>query len=215
MILYWSTVYFAYGLSKLLFGLRVSGCENVPRTGGFILASNHTSLLDPILLGCSSRRMVSFMAKDSLFRNPIFSAYLHRLNAFPLKRESADRGALKEALRRLAQGHGLVIFPSGTRAPAEGIAESTPVHGGIGFIAAKSGAPVVPVYIHGSDRALSCGSRRLAPARITMDIARPISYSAEESYEAFARRTLEAVRRIAQIRCAPRTGLGRVAKISR
>jgi 1-acyl-sn-glycerol-3-phosphate acyltransferase len=134
----------------------MEGREHIPRKGGFILASNHASYLDPIILGISFPRRMSFMARDSLFRSRFFGWYLRRLNTFPVKRESADIRSLREALRQLKKGCPLVIFPEGTRKGKHG---DKKILGGVGFIVAKARVPVVPVKILGSEQVLPPGAK--------------------------------------------------------
>jgi len=96
---------------KILFRLQAKGIEHIPKKGGFILASNHVSYLDPIVLGAISPRKLNFMAKEELFCHPLISWFLSRVGAFPVKRDSADLSALKYALRRLREGKALILFP--------------------------------------------------------------------------------------------------------
>jgi 1-acyl-sn-glycerol-3-phosphate acyltransferase len=149
-----------------LFRLRVHHSKIIPKKGGFILASNHVSFLDPIILGVASRRKLSYMARDTLFRNCLFAWLLYRIETFPLKRSSADLSALKEALSRLRAGKGLVLFPEGRRRDQQG-QYGEPL-AGVGFLAAKSGMPVIPAFIKGTDRAMPRGSWFIRPYQISV-----------------------------------------------
>ena len=102
-------------LYKLLFRLQVSGQAHIPKQGGFILASNHASYLDPPALAAACPRIVSFLAKEGLFRNVFFGRFISSLNAFPIKTHSADFGALRLAIKELKAGKVLTIFPEGGR----------------------------------------------------------------------------------------------------
>lgn len=133
--------------------IRVSGTENIPREGAFILAPNHVSYLDPPVVGAPIRRIrrVSFMAKAELFRIPFLGWLIHTW-AFPVQRGAADRAAIRTAIRVLEQGSGLVMFPEGGRAPNEEALR--PGELGVAMVAARAGAPVIPVGVVGVTRSL-------------------------------------------------------------
>ena len=114
-MVYWTAYYIALFCSKIFFPIKTTGREHLPRQGGYILASNHVSNLDPVILRLSTKQKLHFLAKESLFKNKIFGALIACLGAFPIRRDSADIGALKEAIRRLKKGHPLLVFPEGTR----------------------------------------------------------------------------------------------------
>ncbi len=162
----------AVAVMRLLFRLRHHGRERVPRTGPVLLVSNHSSLLDPPLVGGSTPRPVSFMAKAELFRIPLFGGLIRRLNARPVRREGSDPSALRTALRVLEDGGALLVFPEGTRGP-EGVLR--PGKAGAGMLAVLSGAAVVPVYINGSGRAWPRGRKLPRPARVTVWFGEPMS----------------------------------------
>lgn len=130
----------------LVFRMRTFGRRHVPRTGGVLILSNHQSFVDPPLVGCGLPRACHFMARDSLFRNPVFSRIISAVNSFPVQRGSADIGAIKEALRRLKQGRILVMFPEGTRTPDGRIGPLLP---GLAAIAQKARVPIVPALVDG------------------------------------------------------------------
>src|SRR5512143_3170391 len=102
---------------KLLFGYRITGRENVPSTGGVILASNHASYLDPPLVGTGIGRRVNFMAKEELFNRPWKRFVLSNWKAIPVRREQLDKAVLKSVLERLRAGEVVGLFPEGTRSP--------------------------------------------------------------------------------------------------
>src|SRR3989338_365801 len=114
-MVYWIAHVLFVIVSKLIFPIKVKGREYIPAQNSFILASNHLSNLDPMILGLASRRRLSYIAKESLFKNKIFGVILHQVGAFPIKREAADFRAIRETLRRLKKGSPIVIFPEGTR----------------------------------------------------------------------------------------------------
>ena len=134
-------------LGSAAFGVRCFGQHNVPAFGGALLASNHQSFLDPMLAGLGLSREVHYMARDSLFRNWAFGWLIRSLNAFPVKRSTADLAAIKEALRRLKRGQLVLLFGEGTRTQDGRIA---PLQPGIIMLARKAKVPVIPVVIDGA-----------------------------------------------------------------
>lgn len=131
-----------------LFRVRVKGLENFPLSGPVIVYSNHKSLWDPILICCTLKRPVHFMAKAELFRYPIFGLLLKNLNAFAVKRGTADRNAIKKSLEILNEGKVLGIFPEGTRSKTGQLQEPEP---GIAFLALKNKeTKLVPAFIKGN-----------------------------------------------------------------
>ncbi|MDD5087434.1 MAG: lysophospholipid acyltransferase family protein [bacterium] len=140
----------ARNVFRLGCGVSVLGSENVPSTGAIIIASNHRSNCDPPLIGGMIRREVFFFAKEELFRIPLLGRLITYLNAYPVRRGGFDRTALKRSLEILRQGRALVFFPEGTRAPADGFLRPKI---GLGWLVELSRVPVLPVYLHGTDRA--------------------------------------------------------------
>lgn len=138
-------------LAQLLFiGLfrgRVFGVRNVPRTGGVLLASNHQSFLDPVLATLAIPRECNYMARDTLFHHPVLRRVIEYLNAFPVKRGTADMGAIKETIRRLRAGGIVTTFPEGTRTTDGQIG---PMRAGVVLLARKTQVPVVPTLILGA-----------------------------------------------------------------
>jgi len=102
-------------LMRLLFRLEVVSPGLVPATGPVLIVSNHVSLLDPPLVGGAAPRPLFFMAKEELFRIPLFGRLIRGLNARPVRRDGSDTRALKAALAQLQEGHALLVFPEGTR----------------------------------------------------------------------------------------------------
>lgn len=139
---------FARGLARLylrfFYRLDVRGLDNIPPDGPVVLASNHISNIDPIMIGCSIDREVHFMAKNELFRCECFALVLSWLKAFPVKRGSNDRVALKKAIAILSEDKVLGIFPEGERRRDIMVGKGLP---GAGFVALKTGATIVPIGI--------------------------------------------------------------------
>jgi 1-acyl-sn-glycerol-3-phosphate acyltransferase len=164
-----SPFYFIVGLLstppfRLLFRLRASGKENLPKSGGYVLSANHLSNLDPWPLGLPlwPQRQVRFMAKVELFRSPLWPA-LTLAGAFRVRRGYGDEAAVKTAVQLAREGEVVAIFPEGTRR-RKGFAKRRRArpHTGAARIALEAEVPLIPAAIAGTDR-LS----RLGPLRVT------------------------------------------------
>lgn len=160
------------GLFLAAWRLRVFDRHYEPAEGSAVYISNHQSFMDPPLMGMGLRRPVHFMARDSLFRNPIFKRIISSVNAFPVRRATADTGALKEALRRLKGGAQVAIFAEGTRTRDGHIGPFLP---GVAMLARRAAMWTVPVLIEG---AYECWPRTQAlpslGGQIVVRYARPI-----------------------------------------
>ncbi len=149
-ILYGAIRWLAIFVFHVTSRLRLRGFSNVPKSGPFIIASNHLDWTDIPLIPLHMRRKVVYMAKEEYFSSRL--AWLVRfLGAFPVKRGEADRQALRTGEEQLKKGNILVIFPEGTRSRTHTLAMA---HSGLGLIALRTGVPVVPVAIWGSEKAL-------------------------------------------------------------
>jgi len=178
-------------LFKIFFRLRIVGFENCPKNGPLIIAPNHTSFLDPLIAGFAVPRELNFMARNDLFRNRIFGNILKLVNAFPLKREGADVGAMRLAIDKLCMGKAVLIFPEGTRSKDGSL--GTP-RAGIGFLAASSGANILPCYIKGSRESLPKGAMFPRFKKITVYVGKPLKIdknsSGKEYYMQIAKDTM-------------------------
>ncbi len=191
-MIYWVSYVLIKAFGKVFFPFTLRHRERIPKTGGFVFASNHESNIDPLLLGLCVRRKISYMAKKSLFRSPLADFFLRHVGAFPVVRERPDIGAMREAIKRLRAGSPLVVFPEGGRAGVSARGGKA----GVGFLAVKSGCPVVPVFIEGSGRVLPPGARWFRKGRITITIGEPLSFARGESYETAAERVMRAIREL-------------------
>lgn len=142
-------------LFRLLYRFNIQSREKIPPSGPAIVAANHTSYADPIIVALVSQRPVSFMAKEELFGIPLFNWLIRSLHAFPVRRGKSDRVAIQRALKVLADDEVIGIFPEGTR-QRSGIGLG-PVEEGMALLAIKSNAPIVSLAIVGSDKIIPEG----------------------------------------------------------
>lgn len=150
----------------------VIGREHVPKTGGVLLAPNHTSFADPPLVGVTAPRSVWFMAKAELSSLPILGPLMRHIHSFPVRREGADRQALRRAEELLVQGEALTIFIEGGRSPDGRL---LPPALGPAMIALRAGVPIVPVAIIDSDRLLPLHGT-LHFSRVTIIYGEPLTF---------------------------------------
>jgi 1-acyl-sn-glycerol-3-phosphate acyltransferase len=158
-------------LAALFFHPVVDGAQNIPLEGPVIIAPIHRSNVDFAFSLFISPRKVFFMAKEGVFHPKPFAALLTRLGAFPVNRDSADRGSLRLAEEVLRRGQALVLFPEGTRKEGTSVG---PLHDGAMFIAARTKAKIVPVGIAGSEAAMPKGAKFPRFARIHIVVGAPI-----------------------------------------
>jgi len=132
---------------RLATRLHVYGTERVPSEGGIVVASNHFSWLDPVVLGAASPRILYYMAKIEAHRVPGFGAFIRSFGCFAVRRGESDREAVRTMRRIVADGHALGLFVEGTR-QRSGV--PGPVQPGAAMVAIQEAAPIVPVAIHGT-----------------------------------------------------------------
>ncbi len=156
---------------RLLLRGRTAGLANVPLRGGMVVVANHGSHLDPPILGCSLRRPVAFMAKEELFRVPLLGPIIRSCGAYPVARGASDRGAVRAACERIAEGWATGVFLDGTRQPDGRVNHP---HDGAAYLAARMGVPLLPVAIVNSHRALGPGQSRLRLVPVHVRIGTPI-----------------------------------------
>jgi len=161
----------AIAVFKVFFAIEIEGKENIPYGGGAILASNHLSYLDPIVLGILVPRRVNFMAKEELFENFFFGWMIVKLGAFPIKRERIDRTTYKKILKLLQKREVVVLFPEGTRSIDGTIGQ---LHAGIARIALKADVPIIPIIVWGTEKVLPRGKKLIRLARIRARAGKPL-----------------------------------------
>lgn len=194
---YWVCYNLVKLLGRIFFRLRVVHPERIINSGPVIFAANHESYLDPPLIGSVADRALFFLARKTLLDGVLLGWLLPKLNVIPIDQERADRGALKALIQILKAGEGTLIFPEGERTSDGRLNTALP---GLGFVIAKTGAPVIPVRIFGAREALPRGSSRLRFHPITVVIGEPIQFNpaeieapGKELYPRLSQRVMEAI----------------------
>ncbi|MBD5139720.1 MAG: 1-acyl-sn-glycerol-3-phosphate acyltransferase [Ruminococcus sp.] len=136
--------YVTMGVYKLFYNFHIEGVENIPQDRALVMASNHRSYADPVILTMPMKKPVTYMAKEELFKNRLFGWFITKLGAFPVKRGSGDMQIIEDSVAILNSGRHLVIFPEGTRSKDGKVGKGKT---GVALIAAKSGADVLPCGI--------------------------------------------------------------------
>lgn len=153
-------------------GLRSRGSDRIPRRGGVLIVANHCSHLDPVVLGCSAGRPLSFLARATLFKPKPFAWLLRKLGTIPLAQGQGDRGAIDLAVNLLREGRALAIFPEGTRSHDGRLGEAK---GGAGLLALRAGVPILPAHIAGTHRSMPRGVSFPRPGRVRVHWGEPLT----------------------------------------
>jgi 1-acyl-sn-glycerol-3-phosphate acyltransferase len=152
--------------------LEVRGGEHIPASGGFVIAPGaHRSNLDTPILSTVTTRILRYMGKEGLWRVPFLGWLLTALGGFPVERSLVDREALRRAEEVLGRGEPLVVFPEGTRKRGPVIEE---VKDGAAFLACRTGVPIVPVGLGGTERAMGVGMRWIRPTKVVIIVGEPL-----------------------------------------
>jgi 1-acyl-sn-glycerol-3-phosphate acyltransferase len=155
-----------------LYRMEIRGVENLPRQGAVVLASNHLSNIDPLILGVSFPRQIHFMAKAELWKPPLLGRLVEALGSFPVHRGEADREAVRQGIEVVRAGAVLGIFPEGHRQPEGHLGRPQP---GVAFFSLREGVSTVPVAIVGTDRMVK--GRRPGFPRVGVTFGPPIEMS--------------------------------------
>jgi len=187
-------------LAKTLFRMRVVHPGRMIEEGPLILAVNHSSYFDPPLAGICSKRAVYYLARKSLLKWPFFGPLFPDMNVIPVERDGNDMSALREVIKKVKEGNGIVLFPEGTRSKDGNLQKAK---AGIGLVIAKTGAPVLPMRIFGAYEAFPKNSKRMRFTKITVVIGDPIyftkeeiSNSSRETYQKLSDRVMEGISRL-------------------
>jgi len=156
-----------------LLGLKIEGLENIPQEGPLLVAGNHVSNWDPVIIVAAMNRPVWYMGKAELFHNPVLKFFMEGFQVFPIERGKGDLHAIRTAMKYLQEGKALGIFPEGTRHSHQDLSQ---IGGGLGLLACKTNAQVLPVAIIGSHHILPCGWFR--PFKVKF--GKPISFELAE-----------------------------------
>jgi 1-acyl-sn-glycerol-3-phosphate acyltransferase len=166
-------------LLRLIFRLftviKVSGVENLPQSGGVVLVANHLTEFDVFPMQFVLPRLIFFMGKAELFKNPLIDPVFRRLGGFPVYRGERDDWAVQHALRLLEHGQVLGMFPEGKRSRGRGLRTAKT---GAARFAIQSGAPIVPMAVVGTDRVFRRFPRR---TRVTIIVGAPIYPGKDDS----------------------------------
>lgn len=167
----------------------VTGRDRVPLEGPAIIAPVHRSYVDFAFNGVLTRRKLFFMAKEELWKSPRFGRLLHTLGVFPVNRQGVDREALRRSAAVLDEGQLLVLFPEGARQSGPELGH---LHEGAAFLAARTGAPIVPVGLAGSDRVMAKGAKVPRPVRVRVVVGNPVPAPARTTGGRVPRSTIHA-----------------------
>lgn len=148
-VLYDLAKYTFWGVFGTIWRMRVYGTENVPKTGPLIVACNHVSYFDPPVLGTTSPRRISYMAKEELFRVPVLGPAIRAVGAYPVDRSGSATAAVKRSVEVLRAGGVIGIFPEGGR----NLSGSAQAREGVALLASLGKAPVVPARLVGTGEA--------------------------------------------------------------
>lgn len=171
---YWTIYTLAKVVARLFFRFRVLHQERLIQEGPALLAMNHQSYFDPPFAGSACKRDIYYLARKTLLKNRFFGWLLPKLNVIPVDQKGGDRSALKALIRILRAGHCALVFPEGSRTLDGNLQPAQP---GVGFVIAKTLAPVVPMRIFGAHEALPRGGGKLRFHPITIVVGEPLRFS--------------------------------------
>jgi 1-acyl-sn-glycerol-3-phosphate acyltransferase len=159
------------GFCRLFWRLRVDGRDRVPAEGPFILSPVHRSNVDTPLAACVTRRRVRFLGKDSMWKYRWSAWFFTTLGGFPVHRGTPDREALRRCEAALRRGEPVVVFPEGTRRSGPVVED---LFEGAAFLAVRTGVPIIPVGVGGSEQAMPKGAKFIHPVKVRMLVGRPL-----------------------------------------
>jgi 1-acyl-sn-glycerol-3-phosphate acyltransferase len=167
------------GGSRLVYRARIRGTENLPATGGYVLAPSHRSMMDIPFVSWLTPRRIRYMGKISLFKIPVLGSIFTALGGFPVARDGTDRKAVRDAMAMLQNGEPLLVYPEGTRQHGPKI---QPLEPGAAYLALRAGVPIVPVGIAGTEEILRAQGNKIPKfGRVGIVIGAPIAPPARKS----------------------------------
>jgi 1-acyl-sn-glycerol-3-phosphate acyltransferase len=158
--------------TKVFFRVSFAGTEHIPATGGFIVAPVHRSNIDTFPMIAMTKRRMSFLGKDSLWKTKFTAWFFTTMGGYPVHRGTADRAALKRCIEVVTRGEGLILFPEGTRQFGPVVQE---LFEGAAYVASKTNVPIIPIGIGGSERAMPKGAKMIRPVKLHYEIGPPIA----------------------------------------
>jgi 1-acyl-sn-glycerol-3-phosphate acyltransferase len=184
---YWFARWVVEIVCRTVWRVSLTGLEQVPASGPFVLAPVHRSNIDTLIAGCVVRRRLRFMGKDSLWKYRWSAWLFSSLGGFPVHRGTPDREALRVCEAALEEGEPVVLFPEGTRQSGPVV---QPLFEGAVFVAARAGVPIVPVGIGGTEWAMPRGSRGIRPVKVAVVVGPAIPPPARSANGRLPRRAL-------------------------
>ncbi len=158
--------------TKLYFRASVRGTEHIPAAGGFVLAPVHRSNIDTFVMAVMTRRRMSFLGKDSLWKTKPTAWFFTTMGGYPVHRGTADREALRRCIEVVTRGEGLILFPEGTRQHGPLVQD---LFEGAAYVASKADVPILPIGIGGSEAAMPKGAKMMRPVKLHYEIGEPIA----------------------------------------
>ncbi|MDD5686800.1 MAG: lysophospholipid acyltransferase family protein [Elusimicrobia bacterium] len=188
-MIYWLGWFISKVIFEIIYLREVTGLENLPGSGSYILAANHQSYADPPLVGSCIRKPIHYIAKKELFNIPVFGWCIKKMNAFPVDRGNTDIGALKNALKILGNGDSLLVFPEGTRYKPGKIRK---LKNGAAMLAVASNSPVIPVAVMNSDKLPSF-------SKLKVKFGIPMRFDSSEAYSSITERIMSEIEKLKEI----------------
>jgi 1-acyl-sn-glycerol-3-phosphate acyltransferase len=161
----------AHAINRSYWRVETDGAGVIPESGPVILAPVHRSFMDFFVASEVTKRKIFYMAKDDLWHSRLLGSFLDSVGAFPVNRSGTDRLALERAQDVLERGEVLILFPEGTRRAGPVVEE---LHEGAAFLAARTGAPIVPIGIGGTADAMPKGSKFVRPVKVHVVVGQPL-----------------------------------------
>ncbi|NPA13064.1 MAG: 1-acyl-sn-glycerol-3-phosphate acyltransferase [Aquificae bacterium] len=181
-------------LIRKILNVKAEGVENIPMDTGCIIAANHRSHLDPLVLNLVSPRPILFMAKEELFKVPLLSWLIKKAGAFPVSRGGRDIKALKTAINLIKKHKQCVgIFPEGGRMEPGKFGKPL---SGVGLLVSKTNAPVVPARIEGTDIVFPVNAKipKIRKSPITIKFGKAVNFDRNKDYQQIANEIMEIIR---------------------